>query len=711
MPSVFYPKLLVFGGKRSPGVWAGTDTVFVLQLWNNTWHPLALGGARPVPRYRHASVIDRVLGPGESRVRMFLNGGAASNGALLNDTWTLSRSQGDSAYASWSWSADPASAGLPATYKHSMIHDEQWNRLTLFGGDRTYEGTGGESNSGGESNETWVRATDVFVPDTTWKRLVTDAPILRRSGHSAVYMWNKSVNARVPERYNPLAATGQRWTSLEGSPKFDRQTFPLMFGLPDGRLFYAGRNDTSAMLPATLTGVWADKKLAAPSAATLTAATGVQYLPGRVLKLGGRPDLTAAAAERAEFAGGSHQWIVASTTNLKARGNPNATMLPNGQVLVTGGRQAELGQDGSNGSVGVHTPQAWTPYPVNSWTSGSTQLSDEPVNRGYHSTAILLPDARVLSAGGEEGPSSALDDAYLHGTIFEPPYLFDPASPGGNSYIARPSIDASPALIAHGCPFQLTVTATGGVSSMCLIRPGAVTHAFNQDQHFVPLSFTQSGSVVTADGPADAYTAPPGDYMLFVLDNTTRKVPSVARWVRVTESMGPYQAADAVRPGRVLNLNGSSGLDGPGCAQPVHVTWTSPSDDSNFTASGRARALDLRYSTSTICDNCWTAFASATQVDCEPPAATPGQTQALDVAGLGIGSYHFRLVSRDDQSATGNYSGLSNGKSVSVFGCEEAFSGGGGGGGGSLSARSTSSPTALAATPGTGAENSLRLPS
>jgi hypothetical protein len=217
------------------------------------------------------------------------------------------------------------------------------------------------------------------------------------------------------------------------------------------------------------------------------------------------------------------------------------------------------------------------------------KLEDDRVNRGYHSTAILLPDARVLSAGGEFGKDALHHDAMFHGTIFEPPYLFDPNISEGDGYAARPTIDYAPKFVGHGCTFAITVTASNGVSGVCLIRPGAVTHAFNQDQRYVPLTFTQDGSTVTVDGPLDARTAPPGDYMLFVLDNTSRKVPSVASWVRVTESIGPYHAADADRPVRIVNLNGSNGQDGPGCSQPINVTWSAPREDTLPLNSGGTR--------------------------------------------------------------------------------------------------------------------------
>ena len=70
------------------------------------------------------------------------------------------------------------------------------------------------------------------------------------------------------------------------------------------------------------------------------------------------------------------------------------------------------------------------------------------------------------------------------------------------------------------------------IASACLIRPGADTHAYNQDQRYVPLplAWTQ-GNEIRLVGPANANEAPPGDYMLFIVNQSG--VPCVARWVRV----------------------------------------------------------------------------------------------------------------------------------------------------------------------------------
>jgi len=70
------------------------------------------------------------------------------------------------------------------------------------------------------------------------------------------------------------------------------------------------------------------------------------------------------------------------------------------------------------------------------------------------------------------------------------------------------------------------------VSEVVLMGLGSMTHAFDMNQRYIQLATPgQSASAVEVTGPADIQTAPPGYYMLFVLNES--RVPSVARFVRV----------------------------------------------------------------------------------------------------------------------------------------------------------------------------------
>jgi hypothetical protein len=161
---------------------------------------------------------------------------------------------------------------------------------------------------------------------------------------------------------------------------------------------------------------------------------------------------------------------------------------------------------------------------------------------------ILLPDARILLAGGDNfecardlenechpgDPSVTRTDADL----FKPPYLFDTNGseiddgPGG----ARPRIDSAPATISYNGSLTITTGDAALVSKVSLVRLGASTHSFDQNTRYLSLEFTSGLGTVTAASPAQPNLAPPGHYMLFILVPSGRpgiEYPSVARIVKL----------------------------------------------------------------------------------------------------------------------------------------------------------------------------------
>jgi hypothetical protein len=159
----------------------------------------------------------------------------------------------------------------------------------------------------------------------------------------------------------------------------------------------------------------------------------------------------------------------------------------------------------------VLTPELWNPT-TESWML----MAPSTRPRIYHSTALLLPDGRVLSAGGGRwGPS------YLEAQLYSPPYLFKGP---------RPTINSAPATLSYGANFFVGTAATN-ISSVTLVRLSAVTHAFDANQRFLKLTFQPTTGGFTVQAPSAATLAPPGHYMLFILD--ANGVPSVAAIVKI----------------------------------------------------------------------------------------------------------------------------------------------------------------------------------
>jgi hypothetical protein len=192
-------------------------------------------------------------------------------------------------------------------------------------------------------------------------------------------------------------------------------------------------------------------------------------------------------------------------------------------VLATGGNSS--GAQFVDLGNGVYAAELWNPA-TGQWKT----LAAQRVTRQYHSTALLLPDGRVLSAGG--GVCGVCDRAgYLakNAEVFTPPYLYK--QDGSGELAPRPSITAAPATIDYGAGFEIGTADAQSIRKVALLRLGAVTHSVDMDQRYVPLAFSAGAGTLTATGPANANIAPPGPYMLVVVD--AAGVPSVATMVTV----------------------------------------------------------------------------------------------------------------------------------------------------------------------------------
>jgi hypothetical protein len=144
----------------------------------------------------------------------------------------------------------------------------------------------------------------------------------------------------------------------------------------------------------------------------------------------------------------------------------------------------------------------------------------------YHSSAVFLPDGRILIAGGEFDPNVTAE-------IYSPPYLFD----ANDNPAVRPVITSvqgtQPDKIAYGTAFDI-ITPNQDIQSVVLMGTGAATHSFEHNQRFIPLRYIKltAGAGLRVSPPAHSHAAPPGYYMLFIVN--TAETPSFARFVQLT---------------------------------------------------------------------------------------------------------------------------------------------------------------------------------
>ena len=144
----------------------------------------------------------------------------------------------------------------------------------------------------------------------------------------------------------------------------------------------------------------------------------------------------------------------------------------------------------------------------------------------YHSVANLLPDGTVFSGGGGLCGNCATN--HPDGQIFVPPYLLNP----DGTRKPRPVITSVPAEAAYGA--AVTIGVDREVKGLVLVRTSAVTHSVDNDQRRVPLlSIATSPTSRLAVIPADPGVAPPGNYLLFALDDAG--TPSVAAQIGIRD--------------------------------------------------------------------------------------------------------------------------------------------------------------------------------
>jgi hypothetical protein len=187
----------------------------------------------------------------------------------------------------------------------------------------------------------------------------------------------------------------------------------------------------------------------------------------------------------------------------------NAIQLPDGTILVVGGVQGNLKYNDPVYAAEIYNPSTAT------WTVEASQQG----LRGYHSTALLLPDGTVFSAGSDSG-----DPLQTYGEIYSPAYLFNGR---------KPTITSAPSTLSYGANFTITTPNAANIKSVVLIRNDSVTHADHFDQRLIPLTFTTGAGQLTVTAPSGGNYAPPGYYMLFIV--TANGVPSVAPIVKMAQ--------------------------------------------------------------------------------------------------------------------------------------------------------------------------------
>jgi hypothetical protein len=387
------------------------------------------------------------------------------------------------------------------------------------------------------ATNTWTRVPDMNAG--RWYPTVTTLP----NGDALVVSGQMDTTTgpdTLPQVYQAATNT---WRDLT-SAQLVQNLYPMMFVAPNGKVVDVAPMNFTRALDTSGTGSWST--IGWRVYGWRDYASGVMYAQGKILVVGGG-DPPVPHAEVIDLNVAAPAWRAVQSMSV-ARRHVNATVLPDGTVLATGGTS---GPGHNNTATAVFSAELWNPA-TETWT----KMASATVPRIYHSAAFLLPDGRVITTGGDSIPDVE---------VFSPPYLFKGA---------RPTMSAVPASIGYGQQFSVQSPDAANIKKVTLIRLPAPTHSFDQNQRLNNLSYTAGSGTLTITAPANANLAPPGHYMLFVVNGNG--VPSVASILKIAASAtsppppAPAPAVSSISPSNAtaggpaftLTVNGSNFVSG-----------------------------------------------------------------------------------------------------------------------------------------------------
>ena len=450
--------------------------------------------------------LHAVLLPGGGVMSYGTDSSGNQGAQLIYDVWTPSLGTGTNAHLVLpnTTSTDIFCSAASVMYNGSVL---------TTGGDLTVNGARNFANN----------HTTIFNPSTN--TISSNTPMLYPrwypslvalpDGQLAVFggyqnvvppLNNPVIPAITPEVYDPAT---QVWTTLTGATSNaafggnGNWFYPRSYVAPGGNVFVLAYDGT--MYSVSTAGVGGITQLAATAPGGSSTLPTIPFAPGKVLSVRQNQ-----VVDVVDF---THSVpVVTQTDNIdQERDWSTGTILADGKVLVTGGSTVP------NQLTGVaYQATIWDPA-TGHWTAGASAA----VARLYHSNALLLNDATVLTGGG--GAPGPLTN--LNAEIYYPYYLYK--NDGSGQLAVRPVITAAtPQSLNPGNTINITVGPTDQISRLTFVREGATTHCNNSDQRFINLTFQQTGQQLTTVLPSDPTVLLPGWYMLFAFNSAG--VPSTA---------------------------------------------------------------------------------------------------------------------------------------------------------------------------------------
>jgi hypothetical protein len=408
-----------------------------------------------------------------------------------------------------------------------------------------------------------------------------------------------------------IYTVGSGWSTQYGAP-WTPPLYPRMHQLPNGKVFYSGATTGSRYFDPstnTLSGVVATTNYSGTrtygSSVLLPIRPSNGYAPHVLILGGGNP--ATATTELIDLSAATPKWTFGPSMS-QPRIEMNATILPSGKVLALGGSTNDEDTNSASLNADLYDPV------TNTFSSAGANA----FARLYHSNSLLLPDATVLFVGG-----NPVRGTYeTHTEIYTPAYLFN----SDGTPATRPTISSvSQNVLGYGAGFQVQTPNASAISTAVLIRAGAPTHAFDMDQRLVGLNFTvTNGTTLSLTTPPNGNIAPPGYYLLFLLNSAG--VPSIAQFVQLSTTVvnpPPVGTISSPAANQTILTSQSVFFSGAGSDPDGTITgysWTLPGGTPS--SSTLATPGSVTYSTPGSYMASLTVTDSSGQSDPSPPTRT-----------------------------------------------------------------------------------------
>jgi hypothetical protein len=389
--------------------------------------------------------------------------------------------------------------------------------------------------------ETWTRGKDMAAG--RWYPSVAET-----ANGEAVIVGGGPATAEVYQTDGAIRA-------LTGFTKYNQRLYPFMGSRPDTQLSLFGPNPTAYTINTAGNGVIT--ATSTRDAITRDYGSFATFGVGKTIVVGGG-NITEGGVAKVPTktsvvlngAGALIPSVAASGSMSVGRRQMNATLLADGSVLAAGGMTSAATDTLVDVNHAATAAERWDPA-----TGKWTVLASASRVRQYHSTAALLPDGRVMTGGGGIC-GQCMTIGYLEKNIeyFTPPYLFK--KDGSGALATRPVVSTAPASVGINTAFTISSPNAASIRKVALVGLADVTHGVDQGQRYVPLQYTVSGTTLTVTGPPTGGVAPPGHYMLFVVDSAG--VPSVAKMVQVAKSPNPLMSPVKTAAGKCADVPTSS---------------------------------------------------------------------------------------------------------------------------------------------------------